>query len=213
MTSGSHPLLHTPVPDAAGLTPGASDALLIIDVQNDFLPGGALAVPKGDAILPVIQKLVGLPFGLIVTSQDWHPAQHVSFKTATPAGDWPLHCIAHTQGAALAADLTLPANTLAVFKGTQSDQDSYSAFGGTDTQGASLAPLLQRHGMTRVFVCGLALDYCVQASALDARTAGFQTVVITDACRDIASDLTPTLAKLQDAGVMLRSSASLIPRL
>lgn len=213
MTSGSHPLLHTPVPDAADLTPRPSDALLIIDVQNDFLPGGALAVPEGDAILPVIGKLLRLPFGLIVTSQDWHPAQHISFKTATPAGDWPPHCIAHTQGAALAADLTLPPNTLAVFKGTQTDQDSYSAFGGRDAQGTSLATLLQHHGITRVFVCGLALDYCVQASALDARTAGFQTVVITDACRGIASDLTPILARLQDAGVMLCSSAPLMPRL
>lgn len=213
MTSGFHPLLRTSASDTAGLTPGPSDALLIIDVQNDFLPGGALAVPEGDAILPVIRELLRLPFGLIVTSQDWHPAQHVSFKTATPAGEWPPHCIAQTQGAALAAELTLPANTLAVFKGTQTDQDSYSAFGGADAQGTSLALLLQHHGIARVFVCGLALDYCVQASALDARTAGFQTVVITDACRGIASDLTPTLAKLQDAGVTLCSSATLIPRL
>ncbi|WP_395495069.1 isochorismatase family protein [Acetobacter sp. KSO5] len=213
MTSGSHPLLHTPVPDAADLTPRPSDALLVIDVQNDFLPGGALAVPEGDAILPVIGKLLRLPFGLIVTSQDWHPAQHISFKTATPAGKWPPHCIAHTQGAALAADLALPANTLAVFKGTQADQDSYSAFGGRDAQATSLATLLQHHGITRVFVCGLALDYCVQASALDARTAGFQTVVITDACRGIASDLTPILVRLQDAGVTLCSSAHLMPRL
>lgn len=213
MTSGSHPLLHTPVPDAADLTPRPSDALLIIDVQNDFLPGGALAVPEGDAILPVIRDLLRLPFGLIVTSQDWHPAQHISFKTATPAGDWPPHCIAHTQGAALAADLTLPANTLAVFKGTQADKDSYSAFGGRDAQGTSLATLLQHHGIARVFVCGLALDYCVQASARDACTAGFQTVVITDACRGIASDLTPTLVRLQDAGVTLCSSAPLMPRL
>lgn len=209
MTSGPRPLLPTSAPDAASLTPGPSDALLIIDVQNDFLPGGALAVPEGDAILPVIQELVRLPFGLIVTSQDWHPAQHISFKTPAHPDGWPPHCVAETQGAALAPDLALPARTVAVFKGTQADQDSYSAFGGADTQGTPLVTLLQRHSITRVFVCGLALDYCVQASALDARTAGFETVVLTDACRGIAPDLTPTLTALRNAGVTLDSSASL----
>ncbi|WP_252346830.1 nicotinamidase [Acetobacter sp. P1H12_c] len=211
MISGSPSLRHTTPHHRMGLTPGPADALLIIDVQNDFLPGGALAVPEGDAILPVIRQLTPLPFGLIITSQDWHPAQHVSFKTATPAGPWPPHCVAGTQGAALAADLTVPADTLAVFKGTLTDQDSYSAFGGADAQGASLAALLQRHGINRVFLCGLALDYCVQASALDARKAGLETVVLTDACRGIAHDLTPALTALQTAGVILCTSQDLAP--
>ncbi|MCG0997292.1 nicotinamidase [Acetobacter persici] len=211
MISGSSSLRHTTPHHRMGLTPGPSDALLIIDVQNDFLPGGALAVPDGDAILPVIRQLTHLPFGVIITSQDWHPAQHVSFKTATPAGPWPPHCVAGTQGAALAADLTLPADTLAVFKGAQTDQDSYSAFGGADAQDVSLAALLQRHGINRIFLCGLALDYCVQASALDARKAGLETVVLTDASRGIAHDLTPALTILRTAGVVLRTSQDLAP--
>lgn len=188
-----------------------SDALLIIDVQNDFLPGGTLAVPEGDAILPVIQHLVRLPFGLIVTSQDWHPAGHSSFKTVSPTGEWPPHCIAHTHGAALAAELPLPASTLAVFKGTQAEQDSYSAFGGQDAQGTPLAALLQQKGITRLFLCGLALDYCVRASALDARKAGLQTVVLTDACRSIAQDPAPVLAELKAEGVSCWLSHSLAP--
>ncbi|MFT8515573.1 MAG: nicotinamidase [Acetobacter persici] len=211
MISGSPSLPHTTPHHGMGLTPGPSDALLIIDVQNDFLPGGALAVPDGDAVLPVIRQLTHLPLGLIITSQDWHPAQHVSFKTATPAGPWPPHCVAGTQGAALTADLTVPADTVAVFKGAQTDQDSYSAFGGADAQGVSLAALLQRHGINRVFLCGLALDYCVQASALDARKAGLETVVLTDACRGIAHDLTPALTALRTAGVILCTSQDLAP--
>ncbi|KXV63585.1 hypothetical protein AD949_07000 [Acetobacter orleanensis] len=191
------------------LTPGASDALLIVDVQNDFLPGGALAVPEGDAILPIIRDLVRLPFGLIATSQDWHPAEHVSFQTAIPAGKWPPHCVAHTHGAALASGLTLPSSTLAVFKGTQAEQDSYSAFGGTDAQGLPLAALLQKQDITRVFVCGLALDYCVRASALDAHAMGFQTILITDACRGIAEDLTPILTELREGGVSCYTSQAL----
>ncbi len=209
MVSGTTPPLQSPEPELTHLSPGPEDALLIIDVQNDFLPGGALAVPEGDAILPVIQQLSCLPFGLIVTSQDWHPAQHVSFQTATPPGPWPPHCVAQTHGAALSADLALPARTQAVFKGTEADKDSYSAFGGADTHGTSLAALLQHNGISRVFLCGLALDYCVQASALDARTAGFQAVVLTDACRGIASDLTPTLNTLRAAGIALCSSSAL----
>lgn len=209
MTTGSVSLPHAAVLLPTDLTPGPSDALLVIDVQNDFLPGGALAVPQGDAILPVIRDLLRLPFGLIVTSQDWHPPHHVSFQTATPAGPWPPHCVAHTHGAALAAELKLPTGTRAIFKGTQAEQDSYSAFGGSDAQGTPLAALLRQHGITRVFVCGLALDYCVRASALDARKAGLQTVVLTDACRGIAADLMPVLAELRAAGVVCCPSHAL----
>ncbi|MCX2561008.1 nicotinamidase [Acetobacter farinalis] len=186
--------------------PGPADALLIIDVQNDFLPGGALAVPDGNAILPALQHLVRLPFGMIVTSQDWHPSQHISFQ---PQGPWVPHCVARTEGAALAAGLSLPATAQAVFKGTLPEQDSYSAFGGADEHGTPLATLLQRHSITRVFLCGLALDYCVKATALDARANGLQTLVLMDACRGIAPDQTETLQTLRAAGVLLRTSQQL----
>lgn len=179
---------------------GANDALIIVDVQNDFLPGGALAVPEGDAILQVVNALAQEPFGMVVASLDWHPEQHSSF---TPDGPWPAHCVAQTPGAAVSEALELPQGTLFVLKGQDAAQDAYSAFEGQTTEGARLAETLRQHGIERVFVCGLALEYCVRNTAQDAVAEEFNTFLLTDATRGLEASPAPTLRALNDAGVTL----------
>lgn len=179
---------------------GPADALIIVDVQNDFLPGGALAVPEGDAVLPVINALAQQPFGMVIASLDWHPAEHGSF---TPSGAWPVHCVADTEGAALSPALNLPQGNLLVLKGQDTELDAYSAFEGQTTEGARLDETLRQHGIERVFVCGLALEYCVRNTAQDAVAAGFSTFLLTDATRGLAPSPAPTLRALHDAGVTL----------
>ncbi|GCD56468.1 isochorismatase family protein [Acetobacter pasteurianus] len=201
------PLQSAPFPPA--FIPGKTDALIVVDVQNDFLPDGALPVPKGHTIVPVISRLAHLPFGLIVTSQDWHPSDHVSFKTTHQNGLWPPHCVANTHGADFPQDLHLPEQTLNLFKGAQSYQDSYSAFGAKTLSSQSLDAVLKQHGITRVFVCGLALEYCVQATALDAQKAGYTTVLFTDATQGLEADPTPTLTACQAKGILLYSGLQL----
>ncbi len=190
------------------------DCLLVIDVQNDFMPGGALAVPHGDEVVPVINRLARA-FGHVVLTQDWHPVSHVSFaanhagtqpfQTLTlPYGEqvlWPVHCVQDTPGAALHAGLHVPHARLVIRKGHHADVDSYSAFLEADrTTRTGLAGYLREHGVRRVFCAGLATDYCVAWSALDARAAGFAAAVIEDASRAI--DLEGSLAKAwQDLGV------------
>ena len=160
------------------------DALLVIDVQNDFLPGGSLAVPDGDAVIPVINHLTTLPFGCIVASRDWHPEAHASFA---PAGRWPVHCVADTSGAAFPPGLETSRFTRVVSKGVSAGTEAYSAF--ADEQGrdeTALADFLRGGGIGRVFLCGLALDYCVAATAADAVRSGFRSMIVADACRAIA---------------------------
>lgn len=183
--------------------PGPQDALLIVDVQNDFLPGGSLAVAGAEAIIPVINAWAALPFGCVATSQDWHPPEHSSFAANTPAGPWPAHCVADTDGAALAADLRLPASTQAVFKGVDAETDHYSAFEGTTANGTPLADLLQAAGITRIFVCGVALEYCVRATALDARRHGFDTILLTEASKGLEADPTAVLNELTQHAITL----------
>ncbi|WP_316149317.1 bifunctional nicotinamidase/pyrazinamidase [Cupriavidus sp. BIC8F] len=202
------------------------DCLLVIDVQNDFMPGGALAVPHGDEVVPVINRLARA-FGHVVLTQDWHPVSHVSFaanhagtqpfQTLTlPYGEqvlWPVHCVQDTPGAALHAGLHVPHARLVIRKGHHADVDSYSAFLEADrTTRTGLAGYLREHGVRRVFCAGLATDYCVAWSALDARAAGFAAAVIEDACRAI--DLEGSLAKawqdLGAAGVARVTSAELL---
>ncbi|MBF6991298.1 MULTISPECIES: bifunctional nicotinamidase/pyrazinamidase [Cupriavidus] len=194
-------------------TIGPDDCLLVIDVQNDFMPGGALAVPNGDEVVPVINRLARA-FGHVVVTQDWHPAAHVSFAAnhagtqpfqmlTLPYGEqvlWPVHCVQDTPGAALHAGLHVPHARLVIRKGHHADVDSYSAFLEADrTTRTGLAGYLREHGVKRVFCAGLATDYCVAWSALDARAAGFEAAVIEDACRAI--DLQGSLAKAwQDLG-------------
>lgn len=178
-----------------------ADALLIIDVQNDFLPGGALAVPDGDAVIAPINRLMELPFGALVATQDWHPATHCSFMGQ--GGEWPEHCVAGSQGAALAEGLDRQLLTQTFQKGTSQAVDSYSAFVENDrVTHTILEEWLRTRNITRVFVTGLALDYCVMATAIDARTCGFESFIVLDACRGIGPE-SVAIARAQRAGIKL----------
>ncbi len=160
----------------------SSDALLIVDVQQDFCPGGALAVPDGDAVVPVLNQWIDaarIAGAAVFASRDWHPPDHVSFQEQ--GGPWPSHCVAETSGAAFHPDLALPESTTVIDKGTDSGHEAYSAFEGTD-----LAARLRAAGITRLWVGGLALDYCVRASVLDARRiAGLPVHLILSATRAV----------------------------
>jgi nicotinamidase/pyrazinamidase len=185
-------------------------ALLVIDVQPDFCPGGPLAVPGGDEILPLINRLA-LKFETVVLTQDWHPADHISFAanhpgrapfetTTLPYGEqvlWPTHCVMATEGAALHPGLTIPHAALILRKGSHRDVDSYSAFLEADrTTKTGLDGYLRARGINHVYLCGLATDFCVAWSAEDARHSGFGATIIEDACRAI--DLNGSLAQAWD---------------
>lgn len=161
-------------PDRTRLKSG--DALIVVDVQRDFLPGGALGVPEGDAVVAPLNRLIdafataGLP---VFYSRDWHPADHCSFRAQ--GGPWPPHCIAATEGAGFARELVVLPNSIVVSKATTPERDAYSAF-----QGTALAAQLGAIGVKRVLVGGLATDYCVKATVLDARRHGFEVEVLED---------------------------------
>ena len=195
----------------------ASDVLLVIDVQNDFLPGGALAVPGGDAIVPLVNRLIKA-FVQVVVTQDWHPEGHASFASShegakpfdvvtMPYGEqtlWPDHCVQGAPGAALHRALDVDSAFLILRKGVNAEVDSYSAFAEADGKTTTgLAALLEARGARRVFACGLATDYCVAYSALDARAAGFEAFVVDDACRaiDAGGSLEAAWAKMNAAQV------------
>ncbi len=197
------------------LTP--TDCLLVIDVQNDFLPGGALAVPDGDQVIPVVNRLAKA-FGRVVLTQDWHPREHVSFAVNHPGKQpfgtielpyglqvlWPVHCVQHGTGAALADRLDVPHAQLIVRKGYHPQIDSYSAFFEADrTTPTGLLGYLRELGIKRVFCVGLATDFCVAWSALDARAAGLEVAVIEDACRaiDLNGSLVQAWQHMTDAGI------------
>jgi nicotinamidase/pyrazinamidase len=203
--------------------PTDRDLLLVIDVQRDFCPGGALAVPDGDAVVPAINAL-GARFAHVVLTQDWHPADHASFATQhagrqpfetveLPYGAqtlWPPHCVQDTPGAAFHPDLALPRAELVLRKGFRRDIDSYSAFQENDRRTTTgLAGYLRERGIARIFLAGLATDYCVAYSALDAAAAGFAAVLVEDACRaiDLAGSLADARAKLSAAGVATARAA------
>jgi nicotinamidase/pyrazinamidase len=199
-----------------------TEALLIVDIQNDFLPGGALAVPGGDAIIPVVNAL-GQRYRNVVLTQDWHPAGHVSFasshpgrapfdRIALPYGDqvlWPDHCVQGTTGASLARDLDVPHAQIVVRKGFHADVDSYSAFLEADRRTPTgLAGYLRERGIDRIALAGLALDYCVAWSAYDALDQGFRVTVIEDACQPIDVHACPaTLAALRSRGIVTQTFA------
>ena len=201
------------------------DALLVIDIQNDFCPGGALAVPGGDAVIEVIQK-VAPNFEHVILTQDWHPQGHSSFASAHPGKKpydtvelsygvqtlWPEHCIQGSQGAEFHPALRLPQAELILRKGFRQRIDSYSAFFENDrSTPTGLAGYLHERNLTRVFLAGLAYDFCVGYSALDARRVGLQAVVIRDACRaiDLNGSAAAMDAEFAKAGVELIEVAEL----
>lgn len=162
------------------------DALLIVDVQNDFCPGGSLAVPEGDRVVPVLNEYIeafrrrGLP---VYASRDWHPEETRHFQAG--GGPWPPHCVAGTPGADFHPELALPEDATVVSKGTAPSDDGYSAFEAETEVGEGLESSLRARGVRRLFVGGLATDYCVRASVLDAARQGFQPVLLLDAVRGI----------------------------
>ena len=161
--------------------PRTGDALLIVDLQNDFLPGGALAVPDGDAVIPVLNRYIAAARNArvpIVASRDWHPADHCSFKPQ--GGAWPPHCVAGTPGAEFSVALDLPQKTEVISKAQARDKDAYSAFEGT-----GLAERLQEQGVGRLLIGGLATDYCVLNTVRDAIRNGFGVLLLTDAIRAV----------------------------
>ena len=207
------------------IQPGPQDVLLVADVQNCFLPGGSLAVKDGDQVIPVINRIAPA-FSNVILTQDWHTAGHSSFASSHagkqpfdtvtlsygPQVLWPDHCVQGTPGAELARDLDIPHAQLVVRKGYRQHVDSYSAFyeadGATPT---GLTGYLRDRGLTSVFVCGLATDFCVLWSALDARKAGFAASVIEDACRGIDADgsLARAWRQMQGAGIERIQSADI----
>ena len=221
---------------AAGLVPGAlaaagrisldrTSVLLVIDVQNCFLPGGSLAVKDGDKVVPVINMLAK-KFPDVVMTQDWHTPGHVSFASSHAGKKpfetldlkygkqvlWPDHCVQGTDGAGLSKDLTIPQAGLVLRKGFNKDTDSYSAFNEADGRATGLASYLKARKLQRVFIAGLATDFCVAWSALDARKAGFDTYVIEDACRgiDTQGSLEKAWADMAKAGVKRIQSGDLV---
>lgn len=197
-------------------------ALLVIDVQNDFIPGGQLPVPEGDLIVLLINRL-GDRFKQVIITQDWHPPGHASFASSHPDREpyevielpygpqtlWPDHCIRATAGAELHKDLNLPHAQLIIRKGCNPDIDSYSAFLEADRKTTTgLAGYLKERGIDTLYLVGLALDFCVMFSALDARAAGFNVFVVLDACRSIDLDgsLAAAIEQMQVAGVDLVSA-------
>lgn len=164
----------------------AKDALLIIDVQNDFCSGGSLPVPEGDKVVPVLNRYIqrfeaaNLP---IFATRDWHPEKTSHFKAF--GGLWPPHCIQGTKGAEFRPDLALPQDVVIVSAGMGPDEDGYSGFVGKDDQGVGLADLFRQRGVERIFVGGLATDYCVKHTVLDGLKEGFKVVLLEDAIRGV----------------------------
>ena len=194
-----------------------TDVLIVVDVQNDFCPGGSLPVPHGDEVVPTVNEL-GQRFRHVVLTQDWHPPEHRSFASTHPGRHafqsielaygpqvlWPDHCVQGTAGAEFQAGLQIPRAELILRKGYRRDIDSYSAFYENDhTTPTGLAGYLRERGLTRVFLAGLAFDFCVRFSAADARRVGFEVVVIEDACRgmDMNGSVAATRQALQSLGV------------
>jgi nicotinamidase/pyrazinamidase len=213
------------MPEPRGLTPTDTDVLIVVDVQYDFLPGGALAVPDGDAVIAPINRLAGA-FRHVLLTQDWHPESHASFASSHPGRQpfdmaelsygpqvlWPDHCVQGTPGAELSRDLRIPHAQLVIRKGHNREIDSYSGFMEADRKTSTgLAGYLKERGFKRVFCAGLATDFCVAWTALDAKAAGFDTYLIEDASRaiDTNGSLEKAQADLSAAGVHVIGSAQI----
>ncbi|HEX7069218.1 MAG TPA: bifunctional nicotinamidase/pyrazinamidase [Rhodothermales bacterium] len=200
-------------------------ALIVVDVQNDFCPGGALAVPEGDAVVPVINRLIER-FEHTLVTQDWHPAGHLSFASSHPGhkpydvievpyGEqilWPDHCVQGTHGAEFHPDLAWQRAELVIRKGFRREIDSYSTFfENDDTTPTGLAGYLRERGLRKIYLAGLATDFCVLWSAEDGRRLGFEVVVIRDAVRgiDVAGSLEASWKRMTDVGAEIEDSGAL----
>lgn len=159
-----------------------NSALILVDIQNDFCPGGALAVNEGDQIVPTVNRLIP-EFPLVISTQDWHPANHISFKEQ--GGPWPPHCVQGTLGAELHPDLRTDTITHSFRKASSPEKDDYSEFEGKDAQGRSLDELLKCRGVDKLYVVGLATDYCVLETVLDGIKYGYEIFAVTDAMRAV----------------------------
>lgn len=204
-----------------------SVALILVDLQNDFLPGGALAVPDGDAVIPIANE-VQRAFDLIVATQDWHPRDHGSFAANHPGkkvGDvvdlnglsqilWPVHCVQNTRGAEFVAGLRTDRITMVFRKGTDPGIDSYSTFfDNAHRRSTGLDDYLRGHGVREVAILGLATDYCVKFSVLDARELGFDVRVIEDGCRGVnlkPSDSADAIEEMRRAGAAIVTSRTMV---
>jgi nicotinamidase/pyrazinamidase len=202
-------------------------ALLLIDIQNDFLPGGELAVPDGDAIIPIVNRLIS-KFEIVVATQDWHPAEHGSFAAnhvGKNIGDvvdlhglaqilWPVHCVQETRGAELADDLAQHAIVEVFQKGTDPRIDSYSGlFDNGHRKTTGLAEWLNERGVSDAYLVGLATDYCVKHTAIDAAQLGFNVYLIEDACRGVnlqPGDVARAIETMRDAGVQITTSSDVV---
>jgi nicotinamidase/pyrazinamidase len=210
---------------ASKVSRGAKSVLIVVDVQNCFVPGGSLAVKEGDVIVPLINK-IAKTFNNVVLTQDWHTADHVSFASQHSGKKpfeavklaygnqvlWPDHCVQGTEGASLVKDLSIPHAQLVIRKGYHKDVDSYSAFMEADGKTSTgLGGYLKQRGIKRVFVVGLATDFCVAWTAMDARKQGFETYVIEDACRgiDAQGSLAKAWSSMKTAGVKRIQSGDL----
>ena len=188
----------------------AKDALIIVDVQNDFCPGGALAVTGGDQVVAVLNRLIpeferaGLP---VIATRDWHPQQTTHFNTH--GGSWPPHCVQGTKGAEFHADLALGEGAVIISTGMAENADGYSGFDGVDARGVRLADLLRERAIERLVVGGLATDYCVKQTVLDGLQKGFTVVVLEDAVRGVnlnLNDARQALDEMKRAGAAIRGS-------
>lgn len=181
-------------------------ALILVDIQNDFCPNGALAVTEGDLIVPIVNRLISR-FPLVVSTQDWHPANHISFKAQ--GGTWPPHCVQGTTGAELHPDLNTDTIALYFRKASAPDKDDYSEFAGKDEQGRSLDEVLRGYGVKKIYVVGLATDYCVLETVLDGLKYGYEVYAVTDAMRAVnvnPDDGEKALYKMVSSGAHLVTS-------
>jgi nicotinamidase/pyrazinamidase len=203
-----------------------SDVLVVVDVQNDFCPGGGLAVPHGDEVVPLVNRLAR-EFKNVVLTQDWHPSDHLSFASSHKGMSpydvievsygnqvlWPDHCVQSTEGAAFHSGLRIPQAELVIRKGFHREIDSYSTFYENDRRTPTgLTGYLRDRGLKRVVLAGLAFDFCVRYSAEDARREGFEVVVIEDACRgiDLSGSVAATRESLAALGIPCVTSAAMV---
>ncbi|MDH3442473.1 MAG: bifunctional nicotinamidase/pyrazinamidase [Deltaproteobacteria bacterium] len=193
-----------------------ANALIIVDVQNDFCPGGSLAVGSGDQVVSVLNRLIaefdeaGSP---IFATRDWHPKETSHFNTH--GGQWPPHCVQGTNGAEFHRDLALGKSVVIISKGMEENSDSYSGFDGVDERGVRLTDLLRERGVERLVIGGLATDYCVKQTALDGLKAGFKVVVLEEAIRGVnlqPGDARQAIAEMKRAGAEIRGSSDWAPR-